>query len=407
MRLLLAAAAAAALAAPAAGQRDTAEDRAWHMTLSDIARTCDDPVLNLPSPHVIQHRREAARLARAMLRADPARCPGVAAQAQAQLQARIGEPERGDVDLALVRLALPGAAADPALAARYARMLWLFDDRPPELAGWTEAEREAWLTRPGTVALLDARNAVRELRTRRSIELHSALLLRRGAPFYDPARAATLLEDGRAGAGNRARLAALLLDGEHLPPDHARAARLYVAHAAQQHDFAIEPQRELLRIGRLAAAAARTPEEQATALRIVSAAALDGRHGSAEEQSAMLRRLGRVAEVALTAGDAERIGRALDFRFAFDLPDRREDDPAELRPIRLRGLIGPDGRIVATEVAQPSGSPYRDRIVRGIWADLGTSIDLSATAQGRFVWVELPPVDPLLTTTAAFERWNP
>ena len=121
----------------------------------------------------------------------------------------------------------------------------------------------------------------------------------------------------------------------------------------------------------------------------------------------MLRSIGEVPQVALAAGDAERIGRALDFQFGFDLPDRRETDTAELRPILLRGLVGPDGRIVATELLQSSGAPDRDRIVRGVWASDGEKVDLSATARGRFVWVELPPVDPTLTTTDAYQRWNP
>lgn len=406
---LLTACLAAALAAPAAAQRGTREDRDWFMALRGVSAGCDDPVLELPNPHVIRYREHAALLASRMLHADPARCPGLRERAIEQLRARIGDPERGDVDIVLVGLFWRAtAAADAAAAAPYGRMLWLFDNRPPALPGWSEAERSAWLERPETLALLAARNADAHLRTRRSVELHADLLLRRGTAAYDPRAAAVLLETSQANAipGNRARLVALLLDGEHMPPDHARASRQFVFHAASPHDFAKPAQRELLRIGRLAAAAARTPAEQAAALRILSVAALDGRFGSAEEQAAMLRRADPVAEAPLADGDAERIGRALDFTFGFDLPDRRESDPAELRPIRLRGLVGPDGRIVATEIAQSSGAPDRDRIVRAVWANEGHRVDLSATARGRFVWIELPPVDPLLTTSEAFDRWR-
>jgi hypothetical protein len=305
-----------------------------------------------------------------------------------------------------------GAAAEDALprdeGGALRPILWLFDERTEAPAGWPEVEQRAWLGRPETLALLAARNADDRLRSRRSAELHAELLLRRGSAAYDPVQAAKLLETPQAQAipGNRPRLVALLTDGEHLPPDYSRAARQYLSLAAQPFDFAAEPQRELLRIGRLAAAAARGPAEQAAALRILSAASLDGRFGSGEEEAAMLARIGAVPNGALAAGDAERIGRALDFRFGFDLPDRQESDPAELRPILLRALLGPDGRVVMTRVAQSSGSPSRDRIVRGIWAAEGHAVDLSATARGRFLWVDLPPVDPLLTTSEAWQRWN-
>ncbi|HEX8526379.1 hypothetical protein [Allosphingosinicella sp.] len=405
---------AAAFAIPASAQQDTAEDQAWYQALRGIARPCDDPVLDLPPPHVIRYRRESVVLARALLRVDAARCPGVAESTLDQLRARIGDPERFDVPLDVLSLAssVLAARSDPdsaALAGRYGRMLWLFSNSSGAHPGWPEAEREAWLREPATVALLGARNADDWLRTRRSVELHARLLLDSGFAGYDPAKAATLLETSQAAGipGNRQRLVALLLDGDHLPPDYARASRSFVSLAAAQVDFAIEPQRELLRIGKLAAAAARTPIERAAALRILAFAALDGRFGSSEALSGMVASLGRVPNVALAEGDSERIGRALDFQFGFDLPDRREDDPAELRPIRLRGLIGPDGRIVATEIVQSSGVAHRDRTVRGVWAREGGGVDLSATAQGRFVWVDLPPVDPLLTTDEAYRRYNP
>ncbi len=408
-RLLLTFLLAAAASAPAAAQRDTAADRAWFQTLRGLSRGCEDPLLELPNPHVINYREHSELLVGRMLRIDPATCPGARDAAFSELRARVGDPERSDVSLDLLRLLWRHmAAADPPPAAPYGRVLWLFDDRVPSLPDWPEAEREAWLERPETIALLEGRNAGGVLRTRRSVEHHAGLLLREGSPTFDPGEAVRLLETSEANAipGNRQRLLGLLLDGRHLPPDYARASRQFVSHAPQTLDYAIPAQRELLRIGRLAAAAARTPEEQAVALRILSAAALDGRFGGAEEQAAMLGRIGPVPRGALAQGDAERIGRALDFQFGFDLPDRREEDPAELRPILLRGLVGPDGRIVATELVQSSGVPLRDRIVRGVWARAGHRVDLALRARARFVWVDLPPVDPLLTTGAAYDRWH-
>ncbi|HEX9932241.1 MAG TPA: hypothetical protein VGB08_05315 [Allosphingosinicella sp.] len=402
MRLAITAAVAIALAAPAAAQRDTADDRRWFAALRAHGAGCEDPLLDLPNPHVINYREHGALLASRMLRVDPASCPGVRDAALGELRTRIGDPERADVPVPLMRMLFRETGE-----ARLGRMLWLFDERTPAPPGWSEAQREAWLARPETLALLEARNADDGLRTRRSVELHADLLLRRGSAAYAPAEAVKLLETWQANGipGNRERLVALLLDGEHMPPDYGRAARQYLSLAAAPLDYAAEPQRELLRIGRLAAAAARTPAEQGAAFRILSAAALDGRFGSGEAEAAMLDRIGAVPEGALAPGDAERIGRALDFQFAFDLPDRQESDPPELRPILLRGLVGPDGRLVMTQVVQSSGAASRDRIVRGIWASDGHRVDLSATARGRFVWVDLPAVDPLLTTMEASQRW--
>ena len=154
------------------------------------------------------------------------------------------------------------------------------------------ADREAWLRRPETVELLRARNADRMLRTRRSLEAQAGLMLRRDLPYYAPAEAIALLEDGRfiTNLPNRLRISRLLTDGRYVPPDYGRAAQPFLSVAAIDADYSSGYQQELLRIGYLAAEAARTPVERAEALRIVSAAALDGRFDSKEVQGRLLRR---------------------------------------------------------------------------------------------------------------------
>lgn len=404
----------ALISVAAAAQAIDRSDLDWLRTLSALAEDCKDPVLDLPAYRGFDPERDARRLADAMLRADPAQCPEVAPAAVAQLRERIGDPERADIDVELVELARraaergQGMRRDPALAERYGRMLWLFQDGPaadPAL----EAERQAWLVRPETVALLTARNAEVKWRSRRSLELHAGLLLRRDLPYYDPVLAVSLLERGpaRHDLESRLRFSRLLTDGVHLPADFARAARPLLDGAVYDSDSAADYQRELLRIGRLAAAAARTPAERAEALRILSAAALDERFGSARDRDELLRGLGRVRKAALAQGDAERIGKALDYQFALDQPFRREGDAAVLPAIVLRALVGPDGRVVETQVVRSSGVARRDRALRATWIEHGSKVELAAVAGGRFAWVDLPPVDPLLTTYDAYVRHHP
>lgn len=389
------------------------EDWTFYRSLQDVAAKCDDPALDLPSPHVIRPEREARTLASALMRASPERCPGTATEAVNRLLVRIGEPERADVDVDLLRLGWLaagkgiGMAPDPALAGRFGRILWLFHDEPPALARTSEAELRRWLAEPGAIALLRSRNRDRLLRTRRSLELHSGIALDRGHPAYDPALAASLLEDGQmlAQRGVREKLAALLTDGTHLAPDFDRAARLYLGSASWEPHGG-EAQGALFRIGRAAASAARTPSEIATALRILSASAIDRRFDSRKEREALLRRAGRIRSAGLTPDQTEAIFRALDFQMGFDLPDAREDDPPELKPIRLRALVGPDGRAIDTELVQSSGSPMRDRIVRGVWMSESHRVDLGDVARGSFVRVDLPPVDPLMTTMKALDLEN-
>jgi hypothetical protein len=287
-------------------------------------------------------------------------------------------------------------APDPALADRYGRMLWLFDDHPPPLPRWPERARQAWLERAQTVALLAARNDTLGLRTRRSLEVEGLLRLRRGRPYYDPRRGAALLETGMLAFNmeNRLRVSRLFTDGVHLPRDHARAARPFLMLAALRGEIAAAPQRELLRIGRLAAAAARTPAARAVALRILFAAALDGRHGSGEALAAMLARIGPAPERTLAPGDADRIAAVMTREYQIAMPYSSDGEPAQLTPIGLRALIGPDGHIAFVAVTARSGAPIRDRAALAAWAEHAADVDLSATAAGRFVWVSLPPVEP-------------
>ena len=401
------------LAAPGSSPSTSREAWQWETRLRAISAPCKDPVMDIPIPRGVDHARDARWLIEAMLKTDKVKCPGIAEAAVAELRSVLGEVERADIDLELLAFAWRaaerglGMAPDPALADRYGRILWLFDDEPPAMPRWTPAERQGWIERPETLALLRARNADRMLRTRRSLGTHADLLLRRDLSYYAPAEAIGLLEDSRINSGlaSLLRFSRLLTDGKHVPPDYGRAARPFLRLAALDMDYASKYQQELLRIGYLAAAAARTPAERAEALRIVSGAALDGRFDSREVQSRLLRGLGRLGRASLSEAEKAAVEKALDWQMAWALPGT-EGLEGRLSPIRLRGLLGPDGKVLMTEVGESSGSPRHDRAARGVWAEYPERVVLGATARGRFVWVDLPPVDPYMDTSDAWSKHN-
>jgi hypothetical protein len=368
--------------------------------LQALAAGCDDPRLNLSAPHVVVVEQESRRLASAMLRIEPARCAGIAAAARARLSSWVGNPERADADLEL--LALLHAAAgrglggppDADLADRIARILWLFDEHPAALPRWSEAEWQAWLIRPETMALLEARVAS-PLRSSRPMRLLGELRLRRELPGYDPQRAISLLERPETSFAHdhRVRVARLLTDGDHLEPDYARAARPLLR-SIRYADHSAASQAELVRIGRLAAAAARSQADRAEALRILWAAALDGRFDAAADRDALLAGLGALPTAALAPGDGERIAASVGREIPIFGISPPEDGSVEFEPIVIRALIGPDGQVAIAQIIQSSGSALHDRVALGVWAEHGGKADLSATARGRFVWTELPPIIP-------------
>lgn len=411
-------AATTALAAPA--QRDDAQwerDRAEATALFEMSKGCDLDYDSGPT-RGINYRHEVDRTLRAILK-DPPACRGLAQRAAKFVIDSVGTPERGDIDLTMLRRALTLVedgklvSADPALAARYARMLWLYGERWPwrgdseaYRAGQAQPGWTAWSESAQGIALLVARNDTRLMKTQRSLEFEAQLRLRRDLPWYDPVRAVRLYEDGMLSIShaNRRRVSRLLTDGEHLPRDFARAARPYRYTGTLAGDAANEAQRELLVIGRQALAAAKTRAERLVALDILFGASLIGDGPALAARDALLRELGLVPFAKLAPGDAERAGRAVDWAIGYGMPSLTK--PSGLRPIRLRGLIGPDGRIVVAVLVQSSGDPTRDRIALGGWFEKGRAADLSATARGRLVWTDLPDIDPLLDSATAWQRWN-
>ena len=346
--------------------------------------------MHVPDPSAYVHRQLEL-----MLRADPTGCPGVAAEAATRLRSLVGEPERADVptgSLALLRLAGEeglGMARDTALADRLGRILWLLAWDEPDIPRWSEADRRAWLERPGTLALLQDFVAHFGGPNRQTMKL-GELRLRRDLPLYDPQEALRLFEL----AMEYERFADLLSDGEHIAPDYRRA----VAPILRLGMFTAldDEQRALLRVGRRAAAAARTREERGQALRILFAGAVQDLEGSCALVAEQLRAFRGDPVVSLQAGAEERILDELSNEFD---PFLVSDDPPQPRPIVLRALIDPTGRVIYARVRQSSGSRNRDRFAVEAWAASAEAVDLSATSRGRFVWADLPPIPPQPTTT--------
>jgi hypothetical protein len=389
-------ASAALLLSIASAQPGDEYGRTVYRELRGIARTCAHERLDLPPPHVIREEREAETLIRTMLPISESDCPGVAAAARARLVTWLGEIARADVDLDLLSL-LHGAASrglggprDPGLAERARRILWLLDDRNGD--GAAVPALPAWASEPEAVDLLRANVASRH-RSRRATLLLGTLSLRRDGPRYDPAEGLVLLERSVASIAQQLWLTGLLTDGVHTPPDPVRAARVLAGSLRSAHG-AGDAQLELLRIGRLAVRSARTPIERAAALRILWAAALDGLPEAAAERDSLLRRIGRAHSSELAAGDVDRIAAAITPEYPIFGVSAPEPPEQPHRPVRLRALIGPDGRAGIVELLHSSGSPIHDRAMIGIWAIYGDRVDLGATARGRFVWAELPPIAP-------------
>jgi hypothetical protein len=283
------------------------------------------------------------------------------------------------------------------------RYLWLIGGER-DVPGLGEAELRAWLAGPEAEALLEARIA--SAPTARAVALRAGQLLDRTRADYDPARAAELLESGpgKHQRDVRLRLAELLSDGSHLPSDFPRAARLFRDEATGVSDRA-GAQRVLLRIGRRAAASARTAKERLAALAILAPAALDGIDDSrALYQQQLARVRASRLDAPLPADRIEWVHAELNFAFAYMLDMLPDDTARSSRPIVHEGLIGPDGRLVTVRLVRSSGVAARDLAVQSAWLRRGAEVDLSSVARGRTVWVALPPVDPMFDYGAAWDH---
>lgn len=407
----------AAAAVPPDG--DYARDQANAAALAQIAKGCDLDY-DVGVTRGINYAHDVGRYLRAMLR-DPPACPGIAQKAARFVTESVGTPERADVDTDMLHrawtLVREGRLVrrDPAIESRYARMLWLFAERPhwrsARAMGWTGEEQpgwRAWSEGAEAVALLTERNAVSRWRTGRTLSLEAELRLRRDLPWYDPARAVLLLEDPRLRyqKGGAERITALLTDGTHLPPDPGRASRIYREWAVGEASDSAVARRKLLELGRLTEARDRSPAARALAINLYFGAALAGETAAVVAREAAVARLGRVPTVALAPGDAERIGRAIDRDYASLLDTSQLPSAAPGSVIRLRALLSPAGRVVMVKVTGSSGVVERDARAVQVWFRFERPLDLTATARGRFVWTDLPPVDAALTWSQVSRRWG-
>ena len=133
-------------AAPANAQRGE-EAYAFYQEVRAASAGCEEPRPHIGGEHVPMPDRWARQWLEWMLHVDASRCPGVPEAASRMIQARIGPIETGEFSLEYLRLAWEaaenglGMPRDQALADGYGRLLWLFEDEPPALPRWSEAER--------------------------------------------------------------------------------------------------------------------------------------------------------------------------------------------------------------------------------------------------------------------------
>ena len=401
-----------ALAGPAPAQPQPANPVAaqgLHERLRQDFKACRHPSMALSPYRSYDPHRDLLGELRAMLDAPAEACPETPARAVAFLAAAAGDPIRPDADidlLVMLEAALregKGGPPDPARLRILSRHLWLVAGKR-EVPGLSEPELRAWVAGPEAVALLEARIAAAP--TARAVDLRAGQLVDRTRADYDPARAADLLESGPGKHERevRLRLAELLSDGSHLPPDFARAARQFRDEATGVSERA-EAQRVLLRIGRRAAAAARRQTDRLGVLAILAPAALDGIEDS---RALYARHLARVRApllaAPLPADRIEWVHAELNFAFAYMLDMLPKGTPPSSRPIVHEGLIGPDGRLVTVRLVSSSGVAARDLAVRSAWLRRGVVVDLSSVARGKAVWTSLPPVDPMFDYGAAWDH---
>jgi len=414
---------AALFLAVAPGRAERRDDWEAYQRVDAALGPCADPAMRLPAYRGFDPHRDMLRKLDAALEVAPEACPGFRERAVAQAQLLVGDPIRGDADLGALGILEQaaregrGMAADPALALRYRRLLWLLDDfgrregidptkPPPDM---NIAQGEAWLASPDVIALLEARVATAP--TDRAVRLLAEIRLRRDVPGYDPVRAIDLYATRLFGEDDDYRLAVLLSDGAHVAPDFPRAAQRLRKHAADDYEpRGARGQRALLRIADRAEAAARTDQDRHDILAILAAAALDGVDDGRQRFDAALARIDpRPRRVAASAVQkraiydalAEKLAYAMDWAYDSVGPDY--EDPKGLGPIRMAALLDPAGRIVATTILQPSGSPVRDRQARAVYVEHRAVVALPELSRGRYVWIKLLPLDPYLTI---FKVWD-
>ena len=396
---------AAAPADTAASEREAHFSRVYgnYDAIRQLGRACAAVTLVDPA----MHQWTPSHILRALadfLRVDPAECPGTREAALAEIKRRLGDPADGNVNLALLHLAWQaaergqGMVRDSALADRYGRMLWLYTSAPPPLPSWPDADRERWLATSEAGALIEARVAAIDRGTVESyrddansrivVERLAALRIRRDVPGYDPGRAAGWFER----LADAAMVGTLLSDGVHLEPDYPRAARLLLRSVTEPPDRAAPERRLLLQIGRAAEANAKTPIERAEAARILFAAMVHDPAAWDEERAALLRGVGSVLRVEPHQRDADCAANFVDMdEIAPLLKPFETDRPEPGATIALRGLIGPDNRLVWMEVNRSSGSAAYDAALLRSWARVARRIGMWNTARDRFVLVDFPP----------------
>lgn len=382
-----------------------------YAAIQALAARCPGITAPNPAAHVFIPHVAVTSVLGQVLAVDPGRCPGGPQAALAELDRRLGDVEKGDIDLRLLRLAWraaeqgQGMARDPALADRYGRILWLYSAGSPPLPRWPEQHRRGWMSSPEAVALMEARVAASEQRIigdyvpdyglqnrdiRVVVRRLAEVRLDRAIAGYDPVRAIGWLER----LGDAIAVGTALSDGIHAPPDYRRAARLLLPAARAPNHAAAAERTLLLRIGRKAAAAAKTPLDRAEAMRILFAATAHRPAAAiAAERAALMRGIGPVAQAQPARRDAEcaanftRMEEIAPMLAPFD--GIRPPKPAM---IGLRGLIGPDSQLVWVEITRSSGSAAFDAALLGAWASVAGRIRMWETARNRFTLVDFPSI---------------
>jgi TPR repeat protein len=283
-----------------------------------------------------------------------------------------------------------GTEADPARARLYRQRRWLITLPSGAAPFADEAELDAYVSRPETIAFLRRYAASLELPFAR-LRLARALFLR-GRPA-DRERAIRLLDDP-----------ALTLNDEAI---FIRARDVLVSgRGATERSRVVPALRQLVRwnhregrilleaLARAQLAGARGPEQRWDAIEWLGEVALDG---DPEHRAALLRH----ATTANGGRPPPRLPGPPTERFAplgaYSISD---DDypPGALRAqesgtVRLLGLVDPRGRTIYTEPAGPGQSPRLLAAAQRIHASRRRAeTDLGDARLAPYMWIELAPM---------------
>jgi hypothetical protein len=355
---------------------------------AEVARACkseggpirSDADLALLLPFLDEPPGETSRYCRP----DPA-----LAQRAARVIAAAPSPESGFAMAFLGESAAQGRSVprDPAAAEAWLlRAYAVGETYRDSVRAIPQANRDAFLATDAAIALLRGRLRRADL-PREKPRLAEALTRRHAGTDLDEAAALLAGSEEIEAQPVRLLFARTLLAGGSSPATRAAAAAM-LRGAVSSHVSGPEARALLLSLGRTRLDEARTPSESAEAVDLLAAAALGGEVEPLAALAAAVRRANGGRDPAeIEAPPSMKLALGPD---DYPLAALREDVTGL---VRLRALIGPDGRVLAFVPASPGQPPLLVEGLRKVYERRGpTRVELPGPRPTPYLWLTLPAV---------------